>query len=469
MKTSNFPSADPLDGTELIGVVQDETTVQTTTGAVSEIVSGYSFVKVGYGSSLYGFSSVAIGHETLAVGSTSSMAIGNDAVASGQLTLALGSPSYVTGQNSAGVGAYSYNASGNRVTLLGTKNRGSAVYATLIGNANHASQTYQVAIGRNLQNTDAKNSVFIGYGTYAIEPYHAVGIGTEIGVAGPYGVAIGNNCKTNFHGVTIGYHSGFQNVPFYGAGEASIAIGANIYTPVGPAICIGYDGLSVYRATALGDGTLASTETVVIGYGLNAMDTRAVAIGQTIYAVAGSVALGSTHCSTNQAYSMVLGSTSDPAIGGTFVNAGVFTNAMLSPLVMHQKLIGSTTSESETAVLTADGNSPSSGNMPATHNNSLATVTGTVVGVTTGLFDSSGDAANFTLAPVMVLQKDDTYSFIGTPTFTMTSNTEGASEWGVPVLATTEDSTVLTLGVSNSSDVDWMAHLIFEAGKNNAP
>ena len=577
MKTSDFPSAAPLTGEEPAGVVQDETNVQAETLAISSIVPLLPAVKVGAGAYTEGFSSIAMGSgETVAVGSTSTMAIGSGATVVGSLPLVIGSPTYVNGSYMVAVGQYSFASGGiNRSTMLGPQQECDASFVTGIGSQNLLGNANQVAIGRGIQ-TDvdtAENSVFIGSGFTTVEPAFSVAIGhAYTGCYGPYCVVIGQTSKVVYRGVTVGFYSGFNSVPYSEAGESGIAIGTHNYLPHGPAVAIGYDCLAVYAGVALGI-CLAATETVAIGYSCNGASTRAVAIGSDITTNNPGTVLGSQ--STNyQNYSMVLGAQlSDPAIGGTFVHAGVPASSVLRPVIFHQKLIGGTVSPKEatagwggdgytatvtydtpgyagnsfvlnvvendansplaisfdgtnldillatddpstntllniaalfpsngfsfsytsgfdasilaatlvnnfgngtdgspTTVLTCDGSGPSISNLPAIYANSLATVTGTVTGVTPDLFESTGDAASFTLAPVIVVRRSVSYGFIGTPTFTMTSNTEGAADWDVPALTTAEDATLLEVAVTNTdADVNWMAHLVFEASQNDIP
>ena len=584
MKTSDFPTAETsagsLSGSELVGVVQDETTVQTTSGYISNIVPQLPSVKSGQGAALYGFSSLAVGDNSSALGSTASMAIGGEGIAIGEIAMSIGAYTYVTGHYVTAIGKYNFSAgSPNNLVMLGASNEGSpdANYSTVIGPQTGASSPNQVAIGHDLGLDDgpSESSVFIGGGFATVSPYTSVGIGYHLGSYGPNCVAIGTKSKAIYRGVTVGYNAGFQDNEYASAGEATIAIGANLYTPVGPAISIGGDCLAVYNGIALGTG-LADGKSVALGYSCNVGATQAVGIGQSLGAVGiGAVVLGSYNCNTYQHYAMLLGSATDPAIGGTFINAGVPLNALLRPVVFHQKLIGSTispkpataawgdgsylatvvydtagvignsltlvvadnspdsplstsfaddtfsillatddpstntltnilglfpvdgfsfgytsgfddtvisfifsesfangTDGAPTVVLTADGNSPSFGtNVPAIYESSLATVTGTVVGVTTELLNGGGgDAASFTLTPVMLLRNDETdYTFIGTPTFTLTSNTEDAGEWGAPTMTIIEDETQLQISVTNTdADVDWMAHLTFEASQNTA-
>ena len=582
MKTSEFPTASRLNGPEIVGVVQSETTVQTTTFDISDNVwRRLPWVMIGKDiGAFYGYSSIAIGYHTVAVGSTSSMAIGNDAISTGFLTLGIGTPSYVTG-NSMLVGPYTAILYGSIESVaIGMGNYINSNRATVLGYDNEAKSSNMVAIGSKIRfDSPAENSVFIGGGNnfHAIEPYHSVLIsGYSAGVYGPFNTVIGSKARAFYTSIAIGYYAGLQHAPYETAGQSSIAIGCKAYSPRGPSVGIGAYSLSVYVGTAVGIGCLSDGESVAIGYSCNAEGTRGVAIGQYTEVSDNAVALG-IRSSTNQSYSMALGAlVSDPAIGGTFVNAGVPVASPFRPVVFHEKLIGSTispkpataawgdgsytatvvfdtagaignsyvlavasnapdspltttwdgttlsillatndpstntllnisglfptngfaffytdgfdatvvsfaftedfangTDGSPTMVLTADGNSPSPGvNLPATYENSLATLTCTVVGVTPDLFGgSSGDAATFTMAPVMVLHNSvDDYSFIGTPTFSLTSNTENAGEWDVPVLSIQVLETQLQLTVNNiDADVNWMAHLTFEASQNNVP
>ena len=574
MKTSDFSAAGDLGGTEVAGVVQDEVTVKTTVEDISLIISGLPSVTIADEASTEGFSSIAIGLDSYAGGSTSSMAIGSGAASSAYLTLAIASPSYVTGAADVVVGNYSFATSGSAVTC-GSGNEGTAPYATIMGRDNISGGRYAVAIGNNISiEGDARQTVLIGGNVGGLEAKNSVAVGSLVGVFGPYCVGIGTKSNAIYRGVSIGYHSGFQNVSFYGAGEASIAIGTNFYTPIGPTIGIGYESISVYNAVALGSKLTASTESVAVGYSNEVIGTRSVVVGQYLSSTASGTVLLGTGSTAYFDYAMVLGTEAyAPAIGGSFVSSGAQTSALLRPLVFHQKFIAGTTSPKKataawgngsylatvtydtvgtsgnsltlavgnniadaplstsfsdgtfsillatndpstntllnisdlfpvdgfsfsytsgfdstvisftfseafangadgapTKILTMDGSSPGYGNLPATFVNSLATLTGTVVACYPGFFEGGGDAANFTLAPVMVLQKhDSTYSFIGTPTFTLTSHTSGAADWDVPVLATSEDTTQLQITVNNTdSDLAWMAHLTFEASHDNS-
>ena len=578
MKTSDFPSAAPLAGSEPAGVVQDETNVQVSVEAISYVVPLLPAVKVGYNAYTNGFSSIAIGGgECVATGSTSSMAIGAGALTLGSLPLNIGSPAYTTGAYAVSIGKYNViGGSPRNVTVLGAGNECDAgsSYITSIGAGNSAASQNQVAIGHEIRNDDAENSVLIGFGNgfNTVAPYDCVIIGNPYtGCYGPYCVVIGQSSSVVFRGVTVGFYSGLGRVPYDAAGESSIAIGCHAYIPRGTSIGIGYNTLSVYAGVALGANLGVDGESVATGYNTSVVGTRAVAIGHSLYAAGNSVALGN-QAHAYQSYSTVFGSEiSDPAIGGSFVNAGVPISSPLRPVVFHQKFIGSTISPkgataawgngfytatvtwgttgpvgnsitlavadneadsplalsiadntvaillatddsstntlaniadlfpsdgftfsytngfgasvvstpfsesfsggvdgSPTTVLTCDGNGPTINNLPVLYNNSLATVTGIVTGATpTLLSEGSGDAATFTLAPVMVVKREVSYSFIGTPTFTITNNTDGASDWDVPVFATAEDATLLEITVTNTdADVNWMAHLIFEASQD---
>ena len=578
MKTSDFPSAETLTGDELAGVVQDETNVQAETEAISYVVPLRPAVKVGYNAYTNGFSSIAIGGgETVATGSTSTMAIGSGATVVGSLPIVIGSPTYVNGSYLTAVGQYSFATGGiNHSTLLGPRHECDASFSTGIGSQNLIGATNQVAIGHGIDasSTEGESSVFIGTGFETVAPAYSVAIGnTYTGCFGPYCVVIGQESSVVYRGVTVGFYSGLGRVAYDVAGESAIAIGHGAYIPRGPAIAIGYGCLAVYNGVALGSA-LTDAETVVIGYGTNGEGTRAVGIGQGLTVVDNSVALGNLSA-TYQSYSTVLGSQLyDPAIGGSFITAGVPASSLLRPVVFHQKFIGSTISPKEatagfggdgytatvtydtvgsvgnsyvlnvvendpdsplalsfdgtnldillatddpstntllniaalfpsngfsfsytsgfgasvlaatlvnnfgggvdgspTTVLTCDGNGPTINNLPAIYDDSLATVTGIVTGVTPDLLtEGSGDAAVFTLAPVIVVKREVSYGFIGTPTFTMTSDTDGASDWPVPVLTTAEDATLLEITVTNTDvDVNWMAHLVFEASQNDIP
>jgi hypothetical protein len=223
MKTSSFPSADALDGAELVGVVQDGTNVKATTVEVSSVTAYRPYVMIGFEATLYGFSSIAIGEEASATGSTSSIAIGLGGQADGSLAMSIGTITYVTGNNSMAVGAYTFNAeTAPGVTMVGAGNEGNTSYGTAIG-TNIINSNNQVAIGRGIDG--AEGCVWIGTDFNTLEPAVGVAIGKEIGTYGPLCVGIGTNSRAIYRGVSIGYNSGFHNVSVFGAGESSIAIG----------------------------------------------------------------------------------------------------------------------------------------------------------------------------------------------------------------------------------------------------
>jgi len=228
------------------------------------------------------------------------------------------------------------------LTIVGAWQEGGASYGTAIGSENIVNDSYMVAIGRGIDSSgySARESVFIGSDFTTFAPFYSVAIGHYLGVYGPFNVAIGNESKAVYKGVSIGNYAGFSHVSFESAGSRGVAIGAGAYIPVGPAVALGYHCLGVYQGTALGNNH-AGGESVAVGTPIVVLGTRAVAIGNFISAYDNSVALGS-FCATYGSYSVILGHTaSDPAIG-CFVNTGIATSTPLRPVVFHQKLVGST-------------------------------------------------------------------------------------------------------------------------------
>ena len=562
-KTTQFADADSLDGSELLGIVQGGTNVQSTTYAVSNFVNTRSFVQMGAFANGGGESGVAIGYYAQAFG-PNPIAIGNGAYAEGVGNIAIGYHAAAPGNGTVAIGSHVYTH-GVYTVAVGAQSYTNGNYAIAVGSYARAEASC-IAMGYHAKGYDS-NSIAIG--SYA-KSYgeRSIAIGQQARAQAYVSIAIGAQSYANYKSVAIGFHTIAESIYSVAIGNwteclasYSIAIGTYTYTVGQHAVALGpYTGASGSAAIALGAYTFARQNNSV------AIGTHAVAEAQNGFALG-------AFASVQQDYSMVIGSSSVDITQGSLVVGGYPVEFDLHPSDHYQKFVGQTvpaiaatavwsgdgwsitvsypgnagnglfaeavpggsadqslsinlegntlvfilgtdsggdadptkntiaqiaalfpsngfsfgsTGSSDTAIsslgltqlsggadntptiiLTADGSSPDSSNMPAIWASSIATLTGRVTGAGNNIFSESDDAACFVLTPQLVYRTGDGfYHFIGTPTFTLENSTEGGAEWPIPTLTIDGDTGFLDITVVNTIElVNWMGHFKFETSQ----
>lgn len=149
---SQLPNSGALTGTEVLPIVQSNTTVQTTVQAVANLAGGIIAVGAGTGST------VRVGNSNTASGACSTVSGGANNAASGcystigggRLNTASGSNSTVGG----GGGYYGHTASGNCSTIGGgDSNTASSIYSTVGGGKSNTASGACSIIGGGSNNT----------------------------------------------------------------------------------------------------------------------------------------------------------------------------------------------------------------------------------------------------------------------------------------------------------------------------
>ena len=562
-KTTQFPDADTLDGTELLGIVQSGANVQSTTYAVSNFVNTRSFVQMGKYANGGGESGVAIGYYAHSFG-PNPIAIGNSAYAEGVGNIAIGYRAAAPNNGTIAIGSHVYTH-GTYAVAVGSRSFANGNYAVAVGAYANAEASC-IAIGYHAK---GYNSNSIAIGSYA-KGYgeKAIAIGRQAKAQNYVAIAIGAQSYAQYKAVALGFHSRALSDYSVSIGNwseclasYSVAIGTYTYTVGSGAVAVGpYSGAAGTHSVSLGAYTFAHQNNSV------AIGAHATANAQSAFAL-GSFA------SVQKDYSMVIGSGSVDATVGSLVVNGYPVDFQLRPCDHYQKFVGQTvpvvsataewsgdgwtitvsypgnagnglyaeavpggsadqslsvnlegntlviilgtnsdgdadptkntitqiagqfpsngfsfsfTGSSDTAIsdlgltaltggedntptiiLTADGNSPDSANMPTIWEGSIATLTGRVTGAGTSIFSESDDAACFVLTPLLVYRTGDSlYHFIGTPTFTLENATAGAMDWDVPTLSIDGDTSFLDITVVNNIEtVNWMGHFKFETSQ----
>ena len=331
-KTTQFADATALDGTELVGIVQGETNVQSTTYDISNFVNTRTFVQIGKGAHGGTESGVAIGYYAYAIG-TNQIAIGNSAYAVANQSVSIGYRATTANQGAVAIGTHCYNH-GN--------------YAVAIGGHAFTNGTYAIAVG-----------------AYSSAEGHCIAIGAYAKAYTNYSIAIGQDAKAyGIKSVTIGYHAKTTSSNAvaigYGsyAGYNSTAIGARArcFDQYSVSIGIGSECLSSY-SVAIGPYTYTlGSSSQAIGPYCHTLAPKGIAFGayaasHSAYSMAigahstsagvGSTALGA-FAQSAQDHSIVLGSSSTDVVMGSLVIGGVPVDFALKPCEHYQKFIGHT-------------------------------------------------------------------------------------------------------------------------------
>lgn len=452
-KTSQLSEASlPLDGSEIVGIVQEGANVQTTTAAIANIP--------------FDGESIAIGQHSEASGPFN-VAIGLYSVASG-FGVAIGQYTNLSGFGGVAIG-YAARANYN---------------ATAVGSHANADLT-TIAIGANAVAHEA-HSVAIGVSAYAL--YASTAIGYSASCRGHYSIAIGMyaSAATYDRAIAIGHQAratddravavGYQSEA--AASAVSIGYKAGLYGSVEGGVAIGAMSTSALNSTAIGCYSHAFGAGAVALGAYSYANTNGTALGGASYANNGAVAIGDMSHAAG-AYSVALGAGAITVHPGSTVFGFGFQDVMIGELVIngfpnfsgpfaidrYQKLVAATSTVTTSAIMTSDGNPASSHNVPVIHVPAAATLSARVTGVNT-TFATGGDMATFVLdSPVLVTRDNGgVFAFVNEPTFVLENSTDGASSWAVPILGLSGDSDAIFLTVNQSGDVNtnWMAHLKWE-------
>jgi hypothetical protein len=340
-KTTQFADASTLDGTELVGIVQGETNVQSTTYNISNFVNTRTFVQMGKGAHGGTESGVAIGYYAYAIG-TNQIAIGNSAYAVANQSISIGYRATTANQGAVSIGTHCYNH-GNYAVAIGGHAFTNGTYAIAVGAYSSAEghciaigayakayTTYSIAIGQDAKaygiksvtigyhaKTVSSNAVAIGYGSYA--GYNSTAIGARARCFDQYSVSIGigSECLASYS-VAIGPYT-------YTLGSSGLAVGPYCHTLASKGIALG--AYSVSR----------SSYSMAIG-------------AHSTSAGIGATALGAFAESTND-HSIVLGSPSTDVVVGSLVINGYPVEAALTPSEHYQKFVGHTVAPIEANVI----------------------------------------------------------------------------------------------------------------------
>ena len=331
-KTSQFPDATTLDGTELIGVVQGGTNVQTTTYYVSNIVNTRSFVQMGKYANGGGEHGVAIGYYAQSYG-PNAIAIGSGAYSDAGGSISLGYRATTDHQGAIAIGAHCYNH-GNYAIAIGGRAFANGAYAIAVG-AYASAETYCIAIGYHAKGYDTR-SIAIGVYSKAYSN-RSIAIGFQAKSQSYAGIAIGYNSYAHYKAIAIGVHARASS-------SYSISIG------------IGSECLAAYGMVIGSSAYTIGGHSIVIGSYSNALATKAVALGYQCSARAAySVAIGARAESEGQAsfslgaystsaqdHSMVIGASSTDTCMGSLVIGGYPAEFVLRPADHYQKFVGQT-------------------------------------------------------------------------------------------------------------------------------
>src|ERR1044072_7140261 len=188
LKTSQLAYADTLDGNELVAIVQNGQSVQTTSYAIGNINNNQPTVHIGRDSEASGDYAIAIGYRAIATGPGGNTALGGRAAA------------YGGGNTSVG---YQAVAVPYLATAIGLDAAATGFATLACGNNTSANNTYAIAIGGFAEagGYGAQGGIAIGaysqsFGEHSI----ALGFNARISEGANYSVAIGhveNLCPAN--------------------------------------------------------------------------------------------------------------------------------------------------------------------------------------------------------------------------------------------------------------------------------
>ena len=487
LSTSQFPDAYTLDGSELIGIVQNGNNCKATLGTVNGLIADKSYVRLGQDSYTEGGYSIAVGANSRTF--NKGLAVGYYAYAFNDGAAAVGKYSYSTAQHGVAIGTSAY-AAGYRGVAIGFEAQARTSQSIAIGsNAYIGNGEASIAIGGAVSARGA-SSIAIGYGvdipsTYSdqiaignnafCDSYSSIAIGTRAEISGGeggvcrYNIAIGHNARAStYYNIAIGYRANFDTSGYVGK---TTVVGHRSAAYDWYATAIGYDCRAGYYGVAVGTYTASNAHGVAIGTSV-AIGYHAIAIGDSGAFGNDSIALG--RCYTPHDYAIAIGMNVASAAIGEFTARGAGQYFSMAPTQRQQRFVGHTTNDNQTVVLTADGNAPTSGpnNLPAIPTNTMARMTATVVGHGGDIvsFDPTQTAdyesACFLMSPALVIcYSDGTYEFIGDgPAFTMENSTDGASGWDPPVINVVNTNTLHITVTNSATVVDWICFVTFEAG-----
>ncbi|MBY7362863.1 YadA-like family protein [Escherichia ruysiae] len=216
---------------------------------------------------------IAIGKNAKATSTTIgeggvAIAIGSDAIASGEGSTAFGYRSQASGDRSLTIGQQS-KAMGDRSAAFGSGANATADYSLALGGTTYVGGAYATAIGRGSRVEDGAD--------------YAASLGYQALAAGKYSLAFGSDTKAN--------------------AIDSLAFGRLALADADGAIAMGAEAqANGLYSLALGSNSIANADnTVALGYGANATKAGAMAFGQAGKADGlNSIALGNSSLAGNE-------------------------------------------------------------------------------------------------------------------------------------------------------------------------
>jgi autotransporter adhesin len=271
--------------------------------------------------------SIAIGGGSGAQASNYSIAIGDDARASGTSATGLGRVVRAQGNQSTAIGSYSSSAGGNS-TALGYGANSSATDSTALGAGAAATADSATAVGMSAQaaNTDATS---LGHGANA-DGLESTAVGSAARSGGTGSVAVGASAVASNDGsIAVGEAASANNNHAIALGSSASAsgVGSQAYGETATA--------SGGNSIALGNGSAAAGDSATaVGAGASAEDVSATALGINASASGGSAtALGDSSIAVGE-NALAVGARSEAdgqdsvAIGSSALGNGEFAVAI---------------------------------------------------------------------------------------------------------------------------------------------
>ena len=254
----------------------------------------------------------AFGEGTAASGE-SATAFGSDSVASGKDSLAFGTGSTASGDNSmAGLGGTASTANSIALGKDTKANNADGTVSVAIGENAEASGARSLAIGFGVKGkvTEGgveKDDTNLTQTTASGES--AVSIGTDTKAAGQHSIAFGSHTEaTKDSSLAIGYDT-------HATEASAVAIGSGTKVNRGYGVAIGLSalaGIDESDPASAGASTYDGAQTVALGYYARATATNAAALGAAASAnVNGAVALGYQSATTREAGNKESGTVKD--------------------------------------------------------------------------------------------------------------------------------------------------------------
>lgn len=232
--------------------------------------NGSSAIAIGPEAKALETGATAIGYRSTA--STSALAMGQIANASGDRSIAIGNSTEASGQYSMALGGLTVTT-GQASIALGRESTAAKDYATAVGFKSNANGLYSLAMGME---SNANGDDSLAFGRKAVtSSTGSIAMGAESEANGLYSLALGASSVANA-----------DNTVALGYGANATKAGAMAFGQAGKA-----DGLN---SIALGNSSLAGNEnSIAIGQKSSAGPENSIAIGgQTSVTGANSVALG---------------------------------------------------------------------------------------------------------------------------------------------------------------------------------